>query len=301
MVEEWLNREIYIEDRAELKIKCPSILTYIAGRRNNEPSVTVCLKGENKEEAKAFFHTKFKIASIDFVDVTTELQDRSEKLKKRREQSKKVTLMDSHIRNGLRTIQKRYEEKLMATHSNIIGIGLGHMMSDDNHDQPCIVLYCLDKSLIPFGEQELPKYLDGYPVDIREDVIKFGHCTNCRSLHNGCSIGRPFDDSAGSVGFFVRSKETTANQDIGFLTAAHVALGNDFLERLYENRALLSQNVFASNIHEHEIIHPSWKDSKINDKIGTVSEAFCGNFGPNEKGVDAAFVKLNKPVLEGII
>ena len=47
--------------------------------------------------------------------------------------------------------------------------------------------------------------------------------------------------------------------------------------------------------------HPSWKDSKINDKIGIVTEAFCGNFGPNEKGVDAAFVKLNKPVLEGII
>ena len=122
MVEEWLNREI-IEDRAELKMKCPCILTYIAGRRNNDPSVTVFLKGENKE-AKAFFRTKCKIASIDFVDVTTELQDRSEKLKKRREQSKKVTLMDSHIRNGLRTIQKRYEEKLMATHSNIIGLSL---------------------------------------------------------------------------------------------------------------------------------------------------------------------------------
>ena len=181
VVKEWLNREI-IEDRAELKVKCPSILTYIAGRRNNEPSVTVFLKGENKEEAKAFFRTKCKIASIDFVDVTTKLQDRSEKLKKRREQSKKVTLMDSHIRNGLRTIQKRYEEKLMATHSNIIGIGLGHMMSDDNHDQPCIVLYCLDKSLIPFGEQELPKYLDGYPVDIR--AVSYTHLT----LPTICSV-----------------------------------------------------------------------------------------------------------------
>lgn len=72
---------------------------------------------------------------------------------------------------------------------------------------PCIILYCLHKCLIPFGEKPLPESIAGWPCDIREDFVRFGQCPqNCTAQNQrlpdpGCSIGKKWDSSSGSAGF----------------------------------------------------------------------------------------------------
>lgn len=180
----------------------------------------------------------------------------------------------------------------MAKHSIIVGLGVDSVQRGDV-DEPCIVIHCLDKSLVPFGEKPLPKFIEGFPVEIREDFVFFGYCANCTSLEAGCGIGRPSHPSAGSVGFPVRSNDSPSER--GFLTASHVAL-EDF-EKLYETNTLLSENPLNQTVHR--IVHPPFIETHNNNFIGNVVESFCGNYGQYGTGIDAAYVKVYKPKLGG--
>lgn len=183
----------------------------------------------------------------------------------------------------------RHAEKVFANHSNIIGMEISNMRSDNHKmvNELCIVLLCLDASILPFGESPLPKSLEDYPCDFRRDIITFGHCVDCQSLNIGCSIGIPSVQSAGSVGFFVKSNDSRDLFTNGFLTAAHVAIQQ--YDELYEHNSLLSQHSLANS--SHQIVHPSCLDNAANNVIGEVIESIFGNYEPTRTAIDAAFVK----------
>lgn len=207
--------------------------------------------------------------------------------------------IDKQTREKMNKVIKRHAEILFANHSGVIGIDISNVRSCNNImiNEFCIVFLCLDESILPYGEQALPKDLEGYPCDIREDFVMFGHCVGCQTLSIGCSIGIPLVKLAGSVGFFVRSNESSQGiSKCGFLTAAHVAIQH--CDELYEQKSLLSRGHLANN--SNEIVHPSYADNTANVVIGKVIESFFGNYGTNGTGIDAAFVQTNQRNLGGM-
>lgn len=75
----------------------------------------------------------------------------------------------------------------------------------------CIVLYCLDKNIVLFGENIMLSFIGGYFYDLREDFVMLEICFNiCLFLdidffEFGCSIGidLKIDGIIGIVGFMV--------------------------------------------------------------------------------------------------
>lgn len=291
MIEEWKRREI-IKDREEIFRMFPSIITYIAGKKNGQRVAEVFLHYEDQNAIEYFRRNAdySKVDKILFVDTAKKLEDENENLKEIWEFETSEPSIDKTSREKLREIIKYYGEKLMAKHSNIVGIGVSRVFSKgDFFRTPCIVLYCFDKALVPFGEQNMPTFLEGYPTDIREDFFTFGNCVGCPPFNHQCSIGRPFKKSAGSLGFFVKSKDPYFPED-GFLTAAHVALGEKHLSDLYHQNSILSERS-----RRYEIVHPAWIYNDTNDAIGNVSRAFCGSYGLGKTGIDAAFIHIYAP------
>lgn len=266
----------------------PAILTCITGIKNGKSVVKVFLRYKNKE-AKKFFKENSSLpddTQVKFINIAKTRNDISDMM-----QETIAPTITENERSKLRTVIKSQGEKLMANHSSIVGLGSGSLKSKYGLYIPCIVLHCLDDSLIPFGEKPLPSDIEGFPVHIKQDFVIFGNCTNCSSLRNGCGIGRPSCYSTGSVGFPVRPNNPFLSSTTGFLTAAHVAVKE--FSSLYETNTLLSQHPLQQTLHE--IVHPPYEDTENNNKIGDVIEAFCGNFGRKRIGMDAAFVKLCNP------
>lgn len=196
-----------------------------------------------------------------------------------------------------KTIQG-HEDKIYARYSAVIGIGFSQVRSIAKTMQiePCIVLYCLDKTLIPFGEKRLPENLDKWPCDIREDFLMFGHCPTACPASNvnlpepGCSIGIAEVYSTGSVGFLVEY-----NNECGFLTASHVVVRN--YETLYKADITFPYTPHQNN--EDVIVHPSTEDCKeVNLKVGKVVQSFFGNY--ESRALDLALVRCNSSRNEGI-
>ena len=285
MVHEWEKRERIQKTEA---LNHPAILTCIAGNKNGKSVVKVFLRHENKE-AENFFKDKCSLpddTQVKFINTANIRDDFSDMI-----QETNAPTFTENTRSKLRATIKNQGEKLMANHSSIVGLGSGNLKSKYGIYIPCIVLHCLDDSLIPFGEKPLPSDIEGFPVHIKQDFVIFGSCMNCSSLRNGCGIGRPSCYSTGSVGFPVRPNNPFLSFNTGFLTAAHVAVKE--FNSLYETNTLLSQHPLQQT--SHEIVHPPYGDTENNNKIGDVIEAFCGNFGRNKIGMDAALVKLCSP------
>lgn len=289
---EWKKRQV-IADRKKFMDSFPSVLTYIAGRENDAKDayvVKVFLKEEDIDAEKKFR----KLSLLTDKECTFQFINVAEKKKEILTTLQKIPVKDylpfeQEIR--LKGVLKEHRKRLMANYSNIVGISPGIMSKTRRHGAPCIVLRCLAKNFVPFGEQKLPETLDGYPVDIREDFIMFGHCTGNHSLKSGCSIGIPSVDIAGSLGFFVKLKNPSSlSSNTGFLTAAHVAL--ERFTELCDTNTFLSRHPLRRYVHN--IVHPSRKDSNITQTIGVVCEAFCGNCETTDIGIDAAYVTTNE-------
>ena len=268
-------------------IERPNILSYIAGRKNGISLVKVFLERDDKG-TEDFFRDKCSLENVEFENISELFRSMPMNT---RETLINDSLMKQEDREKLGILIKTHREKLMAMHSNIVALGVGTKMVKENERVPCIVIQCLDKSLIPFGEQPLPMSIDGFLVDIRENFVLFGCCLNCSSLKSGCAIGRRSSNFAGSVGFIVRSKHHSNFQQHGFLTAAHVVI-EKFYE-LYSRNNLLSKDIL--NETRHEIVHPPMTDRVV----GNVAESFCGNYGHQCIGMDAAFVTVNDEKLRG--
>ena len=278
---EWKMRKAIVD-------ALPSNLTFVAGRKNDISVVKLYLK-DNNIKVKADIEKRANAIGIkpEFVNVTKRM-DKSERLKNTSKAKKVPPSMDKKTRKHLGNIINNTGEKLMALYSNITWISIGNMPKGPHFGEPCIVLHCLDKMLVPFGEKQLPVSWEGYPVDIRESFVMLACSDGCRSLENGCSIGIPSVKVAGSVGIFVKRRFSEL-QVHGFLTAAHVALEKH--RDLNNRNSFFSAHALNSNIHE--ITHPSIIDGRTITRIGRVKEAFYGQFTSksNRIGIDAAFVE----------
>lgn len=304
-IEEWYKREI--SETKSLLRNNPSIIKYIAGHKEEgRKEVVKVFVSNDDENTKRAFIKCCKVSEnthFEFVKVQrTENKKKQNKEKQRLE--RKVFAVENSERKQLTEIIQKEEDKMYARHSHLIGIRIGNISQGDDleKEQLGIILYCLDKTLIPFGEKPLPNSIKGWQCDVREDFFMFGACPNpCRKIYPnltelGCSIGIKSDLSAGSAGFFYESKNPDNPYGSGFLTASHVAIKQSKLLSSSGKR-LLQHNLRRK---EHIIVHPSLTDDDTaNNAVGLVVEAYCGNYGDPPTGLDVAAVRNDAKRPEG--
>lgn len=277
VVEEWKMREIFeTSDGIE---RFPSILTYIVGRKNDKICLKVFMRNAD-DNAECFFKEQGRKLACDVHYDFVNIKEKSEEIRKEvreiealeRKTDKKF--MDE--KNILNEIVNTEGEKIYAKYSQVIRMGISsvYRRNQQSINKPCIVLYCLDKTLIPFGEKKLPDQIKDYPCDIREDIVVFGSCTNCPYVKEGCDIGSIY--FSGSAGFLVISPFE------GFLTAAHVTVKN--VGDVYQS---ISNNFDNTNGHKEKIMHPS----SSQNMVGEVEKRICGNFF--SYGTDVAIVRMD--------
>lgn len=282
-------------------LKYPSVIKYIAGYKDDKKEVVkVYLSNDNDDVKKEFIKSckghVSKDTCFEFVN-----------FEKTKETPKKIenvklpdsTSVDEITREQVMFIIQKHREKIFARYSNVIGIrdGKVRQMGNEMRERHCIILYCLDNTLIPFGEEPLPDSIENCPCSVREDFLMLGKCpedcppTNKNMPEPGCSIGQPSREFSGSVGFLYESADTE-KYGSGFLTASHVAIEN-YLKMVFKSK-LLSEHKLGKK--PHFIVHPSWPDNQQRDnEVGKVVEAFFGNyksFDELSKGLDFAAVKI---------
>ena len=158
VIQEWKKREIFRSKAAYNELaKYPSVLGYIAGKVNGDPAVRVFLQHDDKEVITYFTKNCKYPHNIHFINVTKRLQDNAVRVKHKVAPAS----IDISTKKHLHEIIQKEGERIMAKHSTIVGVGIDFFA-------PCVVLFCLDKQLIPFGEQKIPEQIEGYSVDIRE-------------------------------------------------------------------------------------------------------------------------------------
>lgn len=284
VAKDWRKRVVF-EDKNTLYKLFPSVVHYISGKRDGQCVVKVYI---NDEDQGVQDYVRQNIPET-FIAEFVRSGEKSNKGKER----------ESSFRlNEDTTAITKVTDKLMKMYSIITGIISGYVKLEESQNaEPCIVLLCWDETLIPFGEQELPKKIHGLPVVIRENSFFYARCSkhNCEKISSGCYIGRPSVPVRGSVGFLVLDNSSSPSK--GFLTAAHVAMDESFLQR--HPATILSTLPDKNNVYE--IVHPSWDVNACNNIIGRVANAFFGNYGPNRIGIDAAWIKLYKQDSKGNI
>ena len=277
VVKEWEKRETF--EASEEIDDFDSVVTYIVGRKKDKkPCVKVFMKKQD-DDAELFFRKQGKEISNDticeFVNIKEQLKKNQNEAKEIQDYERRGIEIPLQTKQNLNRIVNEEAEKIYAKYSNVVRIGISGVLHKNQTliYEPCIVLYCLDKNLIPFGENPLPEYINGYPCDIREDVIVFGSCEHCNCLNTGCDIGSKY--SAGSAGFFVNFPFE------GFLTAAHVTVKN--VRDVYQ---FISDNFDKTTNGQKEVImHPS----SSQNMVGEVEKCICGNYF--SYGTDVAIVR----------
>lgn len=284
----WKKRD-FAHDRKKLESH-PSLLQYIAGSNTqNEAVVKIFYRDDNTDKEFESFckncctvsdDTKFEFVSVPKDSKTFKKVSTLE--------VKKKPSMDDSDKKRLGLFIKENEDKIFASYSNVIGIGIGVNRFDNKpQDEPCIVLYCLDKNIIPFGEQPLPTSLKGLPCDIREDFVRFGKCPNeCPALNRnfpepGCNIIAQHG-STGSVGFLVEDQNSPT---YCFLTASHVVI-EDYQKFYRETFTFPLTKPTNSNC----IVHRSCQETTSDVEVGEVTKYFFGNY-QSEQGLDIALVE----------
>lgn len=268
-----------------------SVLKYIAGQKDNKPAIKVFLSHDDTSAMDFFKYNKQipKGTSFEFVNVAEKSKEIFEAEKEIMDYS--LFPDENYVRTKLGELINKHAEKLYAKHSSIVGLDAGSMYFKGKM-QPCIIIYSLDKDFIPYGEDPLPKTLDRWHCDVREDIVMFGICYDCRHItypNPGCCIGL-LSNGIGSAGFLVKLKGSESPVT-GFLTAAHVAARN--WTDLYDFNELLS-NLVTGECGD-EIVHPLLPGCTEYKIIGKVKESFCGNWGEEGIGMDAAFVQNFEP------
>ncbi|KAK3599439.1 hypothetical protein CHS0354_036455 [Potamilus streckersoni] len=126
-------------------------------------------------------------------------------------------------------------ERLMKEHSNLSIISPCHFKTSGYlkknmklTEETCIVFYVPVKGIIPVGEKEFPRDIDGIVTDVREGEFVFFEGHNAMEYHSklrmGCCITGP---KTGSLGGFV----DLSGDKVGCLTAAHAVLRDDQIQQ----------------------------------------------------------------------
>ena len=164
-------------------------------------------------------------------------------------------------------------DKLFKEHSNLNIIACSERKSvgfaGDHRvfHQPCYVLFCHCKSLIPYGENQFPKFIEGLPTDVREGYFEFG---SNQQIQIGKSILRRDIRKTGTIGGFV----DLDNNQTGLITCAHT---------FYSLSELRSQSLPL------EIPVSTAFDE---EDFGKITRAVFTPDDPGTVSVDAALVKL---------
>lgn len=235
---------------------------------------------------------------IQLITTAEQTKQKSNIVKKIKRYEDKTPAVSESEKKRLCEIIYSQADRLYAHHSTITGIGISNVrcIKDDIIQEPCIVIYCSDKSIIPFGEKPIPNMINGCNCDIRENVILFGSCDDCgeENANPGCGIGMTFSNGFGSAGFLANSTRT---DETGFLTAAHVVVRN--LEKLYVANVFLSlcNGGDESNVIVHPSVYHANRNGLQSRCTGEVRNSYLGNY--QLAGVDAAFVRNYKPTIRG--
>ena len=283
MLEEWVKREAIQPGSSDLE-QYPSVLKYILGRKEEKPCIKVFFK-EHDSVAEGIFLKKGRQLSIEtkyeFINMKEEIKKKRDKQNEIRIKERKAHPIPPPTRTRINEIVRKKGKEIYAKYSSVFGIDASNILTNrqDVLETPCIVLYCLDESLVPFGENPLPKSIGGFPCDIRVDLVMFGSCRseNCEALNPGCDIGSLH--FAGSAGFLVNAPYE------GFLTAAHVARNKESLIDIYKEE---SANFDDTKGSDEEIMHPSGSVYCA----GTVENIIFGNYCLF--GADVAIVRRSK-------
>lgn len=298
-IAEWHKIEV-IRNKFLLR-EYPSIIKYIAGHNGDGKDKVKVYLSDDDEEAEQFFKKEcrkvLKDPDFEFVIVgkTNEILEENEEMELLEEEDSSTDNLDwTQLTHAI----QKCEKKIYARYSNVIGIQVGNVTGVDNPMQEDIgvILCCLDTTLIPFGENPLPEYIEGWPCGFKEDFFMFGACPKmCTSTDPnlpkpGCSIGIPSDSFCGSTGFLYKSN---SNEDeSGFLTASHVAIKN-FKDLYLEGKPLSDHRLGRQ---KHFIVHPSFRENNsTNNRVGEVVESYFGDYGDPPTGLDFAVVRCNFP------
>lgn len=276
--------------------KCPTVLDYIAGCKKGNPTLKIFLS-RDKEEAQEFLKENRFIPSgtvIEFVNVN----EKSTKLKDQKKSNESFLCLDEkniHLREMLAQTIKNESERVYAIHSNVVGIGIGTRKQKDCN-LPCIILFTYDKDIIPFGEKTLPKFLNGWKCKIREDIAIFGGLFDSYQRNQpNPQLLIPIPSKFISLGFLAKTQRSKL-ETYGYLTAAHVI--TDQWTDLYHANSFLSELNLDQFLHED--VHRALSESHQNHIFEKIEESFCGNWGKDDTGIDAAFVKINPKNKKGI-
>lgn len=314
-IDEWEDSEILKQKKAlkarrifkdeEILKKHLSISGYIHGTKNGLEVVKVFLRYDDKIAKLEIKDNILEGLKEEFIIVPKRIKELKEKLTSITEEENSTPGVKVKEMNRVGRIISNRASYIYKKHSDVFGLRISNVRCVDGKfkQEPCIVIYCLDKSFIPSGENKLPETLEGYPCDIRENIIMFGEGPSI-----GSSIGIPYNGSWGSVGFLVKSNVPSLIPVSGFLTAAHVAIKE--LDKLHDEKALLSECKQRTRCEfakqTHFIVQPAWPQSDSGKLVGEVVESFCGNYKPCGEGkynpsfgMDAAFIKTYPPMPEG--
>ena len=281
VLEEWVKREAIQPSRSVLK-QHPSVLKYILGRKQEKPCVKVFFKEHDSVAEEIFLKEGSHLSKetkCEFINMKEEIKKIREKQKEIRIRERKAQTIPPSTRTRLNVIVQEKGEQICSKYSSVVGIDVSNILTyhQGGTETPCIVLYCLDESLVPFGENPLPSSIYGFPCDIRVDFFMFGSCRseNCVTLNPGCDIGSLH--FAGSAGFLI---SLPYHPYEGFLTAAHVATEDP--HGIYRRTSNNFDNTKGSG---EEIMHPSGTVYSV----GTVDRLIFGNYCFS--GADIAIVQ----------
>lgn len=160
MIKEWQKRKVILNE--SVLLRHPSIVRYIAGHRGNRRPVVKVFLRNGSDKDKLFFKTCCAVTEdteFEYVNVekSKELVLEVEKLK---QQERKAPAVDKATRKQLNKIIEEHAEQIYAIYSNVVGMRIGKVrrVGDTIQEEPCIVLYCLDKTIIPFGKKTIARF-----------------------------------------------------------------------------------------------------------------------------------------------
>ncbi|XP_062595933.1 uncharacterized protein LOC134257316 [Saccostrea cucullata] len=157
---------------------------------------------------------------------------------------------------------KMCSTSLFDEHSNLEIVSASAYRSKKNGEniifEPCIVLYCSCKGVVPYKEKEFPKQIMGRNTDVREGFFYlfpndryFKRASDVLDpLMIGASIGRKDENKEGTLGGFV----TLNNGEVGIITCGHV---------LYDFSTNVSPQTTAV-----EVVQPSYGYRNTNNVCG---------------------------------
>ncbi|KAL3889135.1 hypothetical protein ACJMK2_001489 [Sinanodonta woodiana] len=204
-------------------------------------------------------------------------------------------------------------KSLFAKHSNLEAVSSSGILSSKSRglvQEPCVILYCRVKGIIPFGEMPFPKRLKvneeaTIAVDVREgyfsyyadsrnkdqkNVLHHENMQLMESLKMGLSIGSAGSLQSGTIGPFVQ-----INSDrIGFLTCAHVVYCQSeliYLANIAQTDPIAKEIVQPPDNHYYASHYQS--NHRLCGKV--LHAMFCGDWSPSSTqafGIDAAVIEI---------